>query len=479
MDDCDTKARLPVHVIISVNDFAKIRTSDPLRVGRRGDPVAERTRFGWTIMSSGTDLGNVHLAVNSTVDHNRLCTLDVLGLEDKLSNHQSDVQEEFKEQLVRSPDGRYETGLPWKGNCPELPNNCAGSVCRVNTLLWKLKRTDMLDQCDDIIREQLEEGVVEKAPAKVTGKEFYMPHQAVIRENAKSTKLRVVYDASARAYDGAPSLNECLHTGPPLQNELWNLIVRNRFHPIAVGGDMRKAFLQIQLESDCTDDEPPFAKQQLGASSARGECNLLGLNWDKGDDTLHVSLPSQPATLTKRGILANLAKIYDPLGLVSPAILVQYQEPIDNIKLHAFGDASIHSVCAAVYAVVTQASGVTQGLIVAKSHLPKKSLTIPRLELVSGHMAVNLSTNVRVALEGFSMTEDIQCWLDSTVALHWLNDDGEYRQFVANRVKKTQSHPNTQWRNVPTPENPADLGSRGGSENEAQLWWKSPPRLSD
>ena len=76
-----------------------------------------------------------------------------------------------------------------------------------------------------------------------------------------------------------------------------------------------------ELEGDCTDDEPSFAKQQLGASSVRRECKLLGLKWDKGDDTLHVSLPSLLATLTKRGILANLAKIYDPLGLVSPAML--------------------------------------------------------------------------------------------------------------------------------------------------------------
>ena len=65
--------------------------------------------------------------------------------------------------------------------------------------------------------------MVEKAPAKVTGKEFYMPHGAVIRENAESTKLRVVYDASVRAHDGVLSLNERLHTGPPLQNELWSI----------------------------------------------------------------------------------------------------------------------------------------------------------------------------------------------------------------------------------------------------------------
>ena len=76
-----------------------------------------------------------------------------------------------------------------------------------------------------------------------------------------------------------------------------------------------------ELEGDCADDEPSFAKQQLGASSVRGECKLLGLKWDRVDDTSHVSLPFQLATSTKWGILAILAKIYDPLGLVSPAML--------------------------------------------------------------------------------------------------------------------------------------------------------------
>ena len=75
----------------------------------------------------------------------------------------------------------------------------------------------MLAEYDAVIREQLKGGVVEKAPDEITGKEFYLPHRAVVRENAESTKLRVVYDASARAHDNAPSLNECLHTGP-LQN---------------------------------------------------------------------------------------------------------------------------------------------------------------------------------------------------------------------------------------------------------------------
>ena len=50
---------------------------------------------------------------------------------------------------------------------------------------------------------------------------------------------------------------------------------------------------------------------------------------------------------------------------------------------------------------------------------------------------------------------------------------------MANRVKKIQSRPNTQWRHVTTSENPSDLGSRGGSVNEAEQWWNGPLWLFD
>ena len=64
----------------------------------------------------------------------------------------------------------------------------------------------MLSEYDAVISEQLEQGVVEKVPEKAKGKEFYLPHRAVVREEAETTKLRVVYDASARAHGNAPSL---------------------------------------------------------------------------------------------------------------------------------------------------------------------------------------------------------------------------------------------------------------------------------
>ena len=75
--------------------------------------------------------------------------------------------------------------------------------------------------------------------------------------------------------------------------------------------------------------------------------------------------------------------------------LVQYQEPISSISLHVFGDASGVGVATAAFTVVTQPSGVTQGIVAAKARLAKQGLTIPRLELVACHMATNLANNVR------------------------------------------------------------------------------------
>ena len=98
-----------------------------------------------------------------------------------------------------------------------------------------------------VVREQIVKEIVERAPNVVTGKEFYLPHSAVVREGAETTKTRIVYDASAPELEDTPSLNDCLLTGPPLHNQLWSVLVRNRFHPIAVAGDIEKAFLQVRV----------------------------------------------------------------------------------------------------------------------------------------------------------------------------------------------------------------------------------------
>ena len=115
-------------------------------------------------------------------------------------------------------------------------------------------------------------------------------------------------------------------------------------------------------------------------------------------------------------------------------------EPVQQTELHAFGNASTQGVGAAVYAVVRQPSGTTQQLVVAKSRLAKRSLSVPWLELVAAHMATNLFANVYVSLPKELMPSTV-AWLDSTVVLHWIGGYGVYKQFVANRVAKIRAHP--------------------------------------
>ena len=167
-----------------------------------------------------------------------------------------------------------------------------------------------------------------------------------------------------------------------------------------------------------------------------------------------------------------------PTSAMTKRSLPSQREEITDIHLHSFGDASGKGVAAAVYAIVFQPSKVSQGLIAAKARLAKQGLTIPRLELVSGHMTVNLISNVKTALEGFNVSQQ-HCWLDSSVALHWIGGNGSYKQFVSNRVSKIRQHTDVRWRYVNTEENPTDLASRGGPVDQSDLWWSGPSWLSD
>ena len=127
MDDMDEKGELPIHLIIGASEYAKIKTETKPKIGKPGEPVGELTKFGWTIISPGSEVDAEHLffAGSSRLDYDKLCSLDILGLGEREVGNQS-VFGEFAEQLEQKPEGFFETGLLWKGDCPPLPDNKAG-----------------------------------------------------------------------------------------------------------------------------------------------------------------------------------------------------------------------------------------------------------------------------------------------------------------------------------------------------------------
>ena len=103
---------------------------------------------------------------------------------------------------------------------------------------------------------------------------------------------------------------------------------------------------------------------------------------------------------------------------------------------------------------------MNQMLISSKSRISKRELTIPRLEFVASHMAPNLLDNARTALNIYPVKNCYEC-TDSTVVLHWIRSDGNYKKFVSNRVLKIKLKESMSWKYVPIKQNPADIGSRG------------------
>ena len=255
----------------------------------------------------------------------------------------------------------------------------------------------------------------------------------------------------------------------------------------------------------------------------------LGMEWLTDEDCFTYNSNFSGKPNTKRGILSELAQVYDPLGLLAPFVLqgrilmqqacqesvgwndkvsddlsakwANWKEQLSdlqNIKiprclkppnfmeahraeLHYFSDASLDGYGTCCYLrLVNENNNVHVSLVMAKTRVaPLKSITIPRLELQACVEAVRLQ---RLLHEELKMTVDAEYfWSDSTVALGFIsNSSAKYQMFVANRVSEIHRSTNTaQWHHVPGSANPADMASRGC--NLAALhssdWWTGPSFL--
>jgi hypothetical protein len=74
--------------------------------------------------------------------------------------------------------------------------------------------------------------------------QHYLPHRGVIKETSDTTKLRVVFDGSALSTTGV-SLNDTLHTGPKLQDDLFEILLKFRSHQYVITGDIEKIYQLI------------------------------------------------------------------------------------------------------------------------------------------------------------------------------------------------------------------------------------------
>lgn len=150
-----------------------------------------------------------------------------------------------------------------------------------------------------------------------------------------------------------------------------------------------------------------------------------------------------------------------------------------EIEFHGFCDASERTYGACVYLRTVDPDGNMQTrLLTAISKVaPLKSQTIPRLELSGALVLTSLIATIQQALP-VKINRTVY-WTDSTIVLHWINSSpNTLETFVVNRVAEIQNKTSfTDWRHVPTNDNPADLISRGQSPEDflqPTIWQTGP-----
>ncbi|XP_055622043.1 uncharacterized protein LOC129773533 [Toxorhynchites rutilus septentrionalis] len=267
-----------------------------------------------------------------------------------------------------------------------------------------------------------------------------------------------------------------------------------------------------------------------------GDIKTLGLIWSPNTDMFKFTVPQwhSSSEITKRIILSDFAKLFDPLGLVGPVTVqakvflqelwktkcswdvslaeehqnwwlkfrsnlaglshleiprwVAFDNDIITVEMHGFCDASEKAYGACLYLRCISFNGtISVSLLTAKSRVApidnlekkKRKISIPRLELssalVCSHLFEKAAESIKLSIQPYFWTDSmiVKCWL-SSVPSRW-------NIFVANRVSEIQHITRKGiWNHVAGAENPADALSRGMTPDQLlnhQTWWHGPQWL--
>ena len=646
-----------IDILLGQDVFGEL-LQEKKRQGPPGTPLAYLTVFGWAVMGPYIPdkciNPRLHLTataadyVNETTSNlppeeilSRLLVMEEPEEKERVFTQEEKMVEEHFEKThsYDAAERRYTVRLPMKSNVKELGASKPQAINRAEANYKSMKRKGCHTKYQEVMQGYVDKGharLLRPEEANNNNSAYYMPVHAVFKESSSTTKVRAVFDASAKTTTHK-SLNELMAIGPKLQPPLDQTLLRFRMYPVALSGDISQMYREVLLHPDDRrlhrfiwrpDDSQPWqdyemtrvtfgvtaspylavkvllqaAKDFAPSAEARhhlqesfyvddflgGAANpeealrlykdlravleqagfhlkkwrsssitvlkeipedlqeslpqqelidehgasyprALGIAWDSRKDTMatHVSLPSK-AISSKRGVISDVARTFDVLGWICPAILPmkllyrqlwlrklswddqlkeeeskeheQWRQQLQSlttinlprhyfdgqvpttIELHGFCDASENAFAACVYIRATYSSrNPTSLLVTAKTKVaPLKNRSIPQLELCGAFLLARLMAVVRQALN----LEKSQChaYCDNTTTLAWLTAAPQrFRVFVANRIVNTTALvPDTAWSHVPTQDNPADCATRGLTANELKqhhLWWTGPSWL--
>ncbi|XP_018362903.1 PREDICTED: uncharacterized protein LOC108761065 [Trachymyrmex cornetzi] len=237
-------------------------------------PILQNTELGWVaagriaselIVNSPYSRNTVSAMActseqceNLSKDLNKFWEMESYQLDETRPSMEAQECEKFFENTTtRNEDGKFIVRLPFSDDPKALGESREIAIKRLLQLERRFERDKKLHESyTAFMQDYLNSGhmsLVKETENKTDHAIVYLPHHSVIKESSSSTKLRTVFNASSKTSSGK-SLNDILMTGPAIQGNLTDILLRYRMYKVALTGDIKQMYRQIivhENDRDC------------------------------------------------------------------------------------------------------------------------------------------------------------------------------------------------------------------------------------
>lgn len=224
------------------------------------DVVIQKTLLGWIVadnlrsrlLSSNDICGHLSTHCNPPdTNLSRFWELEEISGQSIVSPEKRACEEHFKAYTTRSSEGRYVVRLPFNEKKALLGECFSAATKRFRSLEHRFSRnSELRRQYIEFLNEYQDLNHMSNSlKGNETSMGLYIPHHAVLKEDSITTKIRVVFDGSAKPSTGV-ALNETLMVGPEIQDDLFTILVRFRTHVYALTADIEKMYRQVLVHPD-------------------------------------------------------------------------------------------------------------------------------------------------------------------------------------------------------------------------------------
>lgn len=248
-----------IDMLLSADVFWSILSNEQISLGK-DKPILNNTKLGWLVSGSLTfnRHNSIHKSFHCSIVEtdiqnqlNRFFELESVPSVPQISKEEHECEQHFKNTTTRQEDGRFVVQIPLTKSPEVLGNSYDQAVTRFHSLerkfirdpKFKIQYCAFMQEYIDLGHMSLNENI------NADPHSYYLPHHGVIRESSLTTKLRVVFDASAKTTSGI-SFNNIQQVGPVVQDDLINILIRFRQHKYVVTSDCEKMYRCCLVKED-------------------------------------------------------------------------------------------------------------------------------------------------------------------------------------------------------------------------------------